>query len=238
MSECDRDRDRVEAALEGFFEVAQSWEFELTLGLCLLERDVVGPGWRRPGTGLAVRVCRDERSGLWDAVGDDGRARLRETAETADEAAALVQEAFGVQGWRPQPPPPPGWHRFTLIHSPVDGGSGTGDPRYEAVRAQPPRGCVPDDVGGRFGLRCERPGGRLLDAVAETCAEIRRDHGLLMADLGLEKVGEWSADGTDGWGAEVVGQLLLMAAERGPRLGYSVEDMARLLRTAGGAEGA
>ncbi|MEV6676130.1 hypothetical protein AB0N09_04575 [Streptomyces erythrochromogenes] len=244
MNECDpgrdrdRDRARCEAALEGFFEVAQSWEFELALGLCLLERNVVGPGWRRPGAGLAVRVGRDERSGLWDAVGDDGTSRLRETAETADEATAMVQEAFGVKGWRPQPPPPPGWQRFTLIHNPVDGGTGGGDPRYAAVRARPPRGCLADDVEGRFALRCERPGGRLLDAVADTCAEVRREHGLLMTDLGIEKLWEWSADGPDGWGAEIVGQLLLMAAERGPKVGYSVADMARLLRTAAGAEGA
>lgn len=233
MSECDP--SRVETALEGFFEVARSGEFELALGLCLMERDLVGPGWRRPGTGLAVRAARDARSGLWDATGDDGRARLRETAETADEATAMVQEAFGVQGWRPQPPPPPGWHRFTLIHTPVDGGPGGGDPRYETIRARPPRGCAADEFGGYFGLRCERPGGRLLDAVAATCGEIRREHGLLMTDLGIEKLWEWSADGTDGWGAEIVGQLLLMAAERGPKLGYSVEDLAAVLRTAAGA---
>ncbi|MFF0554310.1 hypothetical protein ACFYUL_35660 [Streptomyces sp. NPDC004311] len=234
MSECDR--PRVGAALEGFFEAARSWEFELAWKLCLLEKELVRPGWRRPGAGLAVRVARDGRSGLWDAVGDDGTARVRETAETADEATALVQEAFGVKGWRPQPPPPPGWHRFTLVHNPVDGRPPGGeDPRYAALRARPPRGCVADDVDGCFGLRCERPGERLLDAVAATCAEVRGEHGLLMNDLCVEELWEWSADGTDGWGAEIVGQLLLMAAERGPKLGYSVEDLTAVLRTAAGA---
>ncbi|WP_244291269.1 hypothetical protein [Streptomyces subrutilus] len=89
-----------------------------------------------------------------------------------------------------------------------------------------------EDVGGYVGLRCERPGAQLLDAVAETCREVRAEHGLLMSDLGIEKPGEWAQDGTDGWGAEIVGQLLLMAAERGPKLGYSAEDLVRFLRTA------
>jgi hypothetical protein len=57
--------------------------------------------------------------------------------------------------------------------------------------------------------------------------------------LGIEKLWEWSPDGTDGWGAKIVGQVLLMAAERGPRLGYGVDDLVRFLRTAagGGEEG-
>ncbi|OLZ65660.1 hypothetical protein AVW11_16550 [Streptomyces amritsarensis] len=48
MSECDRDgeRARCEAALEGFFEVAQSWEFELAWKLCWLEKDFADAGWR------------------------------------------------------------------------------------------------------------------------------------------------------------------------------------------------
>ncbi|MFD3870911.1 hypothetical protein [Streptomyces sp. NPDC058623] len=47
------------------------------------------------------------------------------------------------------------------------------------------------------------------------CAEIRTGHGLLMTGLGIDELWEWSEDGTDGWGAEIVGQVLLMAAERG-----------------------
>ncbi|QES58962.1 amidase [Streptomyces venezuelae] len=134
-----------------------------------------------------------------------------------------------MTAWRPQPPPPPGWQRFTLIHCPVGE-----QPSYERIEARPPQGCVVDYVGGYFGLRCERPGVRLLDAVAETCREIRTEHGLLMSDLGIEKLWEWSEDGTDGWGAEIVGQLLLMAAERGPKLGYGVDDLVWFLRTAAG----
>ncbi|MFJ7206828.1 amidase [Streptomyces sp. NPDC098789] len=127
--------------------------------------------------------------------------------------------------------------RFTLVHSPVDDFPGFGDARYDGVKADPPQGCVPEDVGGYFGLRCERPGGRLLDAVAETCGEIRGRYGLLMADLGIEKLWEWSADGADGWGAEIVGQLLLMAAERGAKVGYDTDDLVRFLRAATGEAG-
>ncbi|MFE7097018.1 hypothetical protein [Streptomyces erythrochromogenes] len=56
MSECDpdpdpdpdpdRERARCEAALEGFFEVAQSWEFELAWKLCWLEKDFADAGWK------------------------------------------------------------------------------------------------------------------------------------------------------------------------------------------------
>ncbi|GLV90288.1 hypothetical protein ACR3S4_13805 [Streptomyces sp. CH8.1] len=168
----ERDRPRVEAALEGFFEMAGSWEFELAWKLCWLEKDFADAGWRGG----------------------------------------------------PPAPPPPGWQRFTLVHG------GDGDPRHDTLRARPPQGCVVDESEGCFTLRCERPGGRLLDAVAATCAEIRDEHGLLMSGLG--------ADGPGDRGALNVGRLLLMAADRGPHVGYSVDDLARFLRTAGGADDA
>ncbi|MGW8888624.1 hypothetical protein [Streptomyces sp. NPDC055749] len=184
--------------------------------------------------GLSIHFSCDEGSGLWTAVGDDGTRTAAVTAETYDEAGALVQEAFGLAAHRRPSPPPPGRHRFTLIHCPVGEYPRADDSRYDGIRAQPPEGCAVEDVGEYFGLRCERAGETLLAAVAEVCAEIRAEHGVLMTDLGIEKLWEWSADGTDGWGAEIVGQLLLMAAERGPRLGYSVDDLVRFLRTAAG----
>ncbi|MBB5106655.1 hypothetical protein [Streptomyces spectabilis] len=187
--------------------------------------------------GLSIRCHRDDLTGLWTATGGDGGRMVTITAGTADEAGALVQEAFGLVARRPPPPLPPGWHRFKLIHCPAGRPPGFEDPLYDAVKAQPPEGCAVEDFGGYFGLRCERPGVTLLDAVGELCAEIRAGHGLLMTDLGIEKLWEWSSDGTDGWGAEIVGQLLLMAAERGPELGYSQEDLVRFLRKAGGASG-
>ncbi|WP_405439851.1 hypothetical protein OG373_22120 [Streptomyces avidinii] len=208
---------------------AVNFAFELGWKLRGLETALASGAWRRGGMGLSVRVQSEEGGTLWTAVGDDGERREARTAATADEATALVQEAFGLTAWRPKPPPPPGWQRFTLIHCPV------GErPSYERIEARPPRGCVVEYVGGYFGLRCERPGARLLDAVAETCREVRTEHGLLMSDLGIEKLWEWSQDGTDGWGAEIVGQLLLMAAERGPKLGYGADDLVRFLRTAAG----
>ncbi|MER6202940.1 hypothetical protein ABT234_36905 [Streptomyces sp. NPDC001586] len=213
---------------------AAQFAFELGWRLRGLEAVVGSGGWRRRGMGLSVRVQYDEGGGLWTAVGDDGDRRERRSADAADEATALVYEAFGLTARRPLPPPASGRQRFTLIHCPLGEHPGFDDPRYEGLKARPPEGCVVEDVGGYFGLRCERPGARLLDAVAETCREIRAEHGLLMADLGIEKLWEWSQDGTDGWGAEIVGQLLLMAAERGPKLGYGTDDLVRFLRTAAG----
>ncbi|MFD7625755.1 hypothetical protein ACFV7Q_06840 [Streptomyces sp. NPDC059851] len=230
----DAERRRIEAVLQGLFEVSRSWESELAWKLGRVEQELVGPGWRRRGTGLQVRVAREGASGPWTAVGDDGSRRVRQTADTADEATALVHEAFGLTGWRPQPPPPPGWHRFTLVHAPVGDWLEFDDPRYAPIKADPPTGCAVEEIDGRFALRCERPGARLLDAVAALCGEVRARYGLFLSDLGIEKVGEWSEDGPDGWGAEIVGQLLLMAAERGPRLGYGPGDLVGFLQAAAG----
>ncbi|MCX4629182.1 hypothetical protein [Streptomyces sp. NBC_01443] len=216
-------------------DAAAEWGFELGWKLRGLEHALLGGGWKRPGTGLSVRVRCEEGDGVWTAVGDDGQRRESRTAGTEAEAAALVREAFGVKRGQPQQPVP-GVQRFTLIHWPVGEGARFADARYDGLKAQPPEGCTVEEIGGHFGLRCERPGPRLLDAVADLCGEIRTGHGLLMTDLGIEKLWEWSADGTDGWGAEIVGQLLLMAAERAPRLGYSVEDLVRFLSAAAGAE--
>ncbi|WP_030769477.1 hypothetical protein [Streptomyces sp. NRRL F-2664] len=42
----DRDRARCAAALEGFFAVAESWEFELAWKLCWLEKEFAEAGWK------------------------------------------------------------------------------------------------------------------------------------------------------------------------------------------------
>nr|WSW45212.1 hypothetical protein OG296_19960 [Streptomyces sp. NBC_01001] len=214
-------------------DAAAEWGFELGWKLRGLEHALLGGGWKRPGTGLSVRVRCEQGDGVWTAVGDDGQRRESRTAGTEAEATALVREAFGVKRGQPQQPAP-GVQRFTLIHWPVGEGARFADARYDGLKARPPQGCTVEEIGGRFGLRCERPGARLLDAVADLCGEIRTGHGLLMTDLGIEKLWEWSADGTDGWGAEIVGQLLLMAAERAPRLGYGADDLVAFLRAAAG----
>ena len=124
-------------------------------------------------------------------------------------------------------------HDFQLLHVPQEWpGPSFDDSRYDAIKADPPIGCVPEDFGGLFGLRCQRTGPTLLDAVAEVCHEVKIKHGLIMSDLGIEKLWEWSSDGRDGFGATIVGQLLLMASSRGQLLGYDVEDLVRFLRTA------
>lgn len=180
--------------------------------------------------GLTVQTRYDSDAGGWTATGDDGSRTVTLTADSADEATALVQEAFGFEAYRPPPPLPPGWHRFSLIHCPVGPRPGPDAGVYDALRAAPPEGCVVEDFGHYFGLHCERPGATLLEAVGVLCAEIRERHGLLMTDLGIEKLDEWSSDGTDGWGATILGQLLLMAAERAPELGYGPEDLVGFLR--------
>jgi hypothetical protein len=123
-------------------------------------------------------------------------------------------------------------HDFQLLHVPQEWpGPSYDDPRYDTIKADPPAGCVPEDFGGLFGLRCQRVAPTLLDAVAEVCHEVKTKHGLVLSDLGIEKLWEWSADGRDGFGATIVGQLLLMASSRGQLLGYDVEDLVRFLRT-------
>ncbi|MFJ1568761.1 hypothetical protein [Streptomyces erythrochromogenes] len=75
MSECgpDRERGRCEAALEGFFEVAQSWEFELAWKLCWLEKDFADAGWRgeSPGRQRSSLVHDGEDDPRHDAVPDE-----------------------------------------------------------------------------------------------------------------------------------------------------------------------
>ncbi|WP_228447258.1 amidase [Streptomyces paludis] len=125
-------------------------------------------------------------------------------------------------------------YRFNLLHCLAEGLPDLHDPRYDVLKSAPPGGCSAGRYGDYFCLRCERPGVNLLDAVAPVCAEVRGASGVLMTDLGVEGLWEWTADGPDGHGATIVAQLLLMAAERGSLIGYGVEDLVRFLRTAAG----
>jgi hypothetical protein len=123
-------------------------------------------------------------------------------------------------------------HEFVLLHYPVSPAPGYDDPRYDALKASPPAGCTPADFDGIFGLNCHRQGPTLLAAVADLCNEINTAHGILMTDMGIEKLWEFVADGHDGFGASIVTQLLLMAAERARLLDYTIDDLAEFLRTA------
>lgn len=123
-------------------------------------------------------------------------------------------------------------HRFVLLHYPCEHPPPRADdPRYDALRAHPPAGCVPAEVGGLFGLRCQHTAPRLLDAVAAVCAEVAAAHGILLTDLGVEKPWEWSADGLSGFGATLAAQLLLMATHRAHQLGYTTTDLVVFLTT-------
>jgi hypothetical protein len=181
------------------------------------------------------------RMGLSFRRNDDGTTtgRNEETGFSvtdldAEEVKRRVYEAAGWDYTPPPPPVPPGFHRFGLAHEAFDDGGFT-DARYASLRDNPPSGCVPADWG-YFALECERPGATLLDAVTDTVAEIRREHGLAMNGLGIEKPGEWFDVDKDGYAAEIVAHLLLMAAHRAALLGYGRDDLARLLDAVSGHE--
>ncbi len=164
-----------------------------------------------------------------------GRNDANGFAVTHADEEEVKRQLYEDAGWEytpPPPPVPPGFHRFSLAHEECRV-SGFGDERYAGVRARPPEGCVPVDRG-RFTLECERPGRTLMDAVAGTVAEIRREHGLVMNSLGVEEPQEWfDADTPAGHGDVAVAHLVLMAAHRARLLGYGRKDMARLLDAAG-----
>ncbi|SEQ15334.1 hypothetical protein SAMN04487983_1003192 [Streptomyces sp. yr375] len=153
------------------------------------------------------------------------------TSADEEEVQRLVHEDAGWEYTPPPTPPPPGFHRFTLVHDEFGYGS-FGDEPYDSLRTRPPNGCEPVDWGC-FALKCERPGASLLGAVSDTVAEIRREHGLVMNSLGVEKPDEWFGDDRNGYGAQIVAHLMLTAAHRAARLGYGRKDLVRLLDAAG-----
>lgn len=153
------------------------------------------------------------------------------TSADEEEVRRLLHEDAGWEYTPPPSPVAPGLHRFALVHDEFGDGA-FGHERYEGLRLHPPSGCEPVDWGG-FALKCERPGRTLLEAVSGTVTEIRRAHGLVMNSLGVEDPGEWLGDDKDGYGAQIVAHLMLMAAHRAALLGYGRKDLVRLLDAAG-----
>ncbi|MFJ3977907.1 hypothetical protein [Streptomyces sp. NPDC090021] len=92
MSECDRERARCEAALEGFFAVAQSWEFELAWKLCWLEKGLADAGWKG---GPPDPPPRDERGLPMSEPFADGSGN-RGAPHSVDDAAGLLWTPGGV----------------------------------------------------------------------------------------------------------------------------------------------
>lgn len=153
------------------------------------------------------------------------------TSTDEEEVRRLLHEDAGWEYTPPPPPPPAGVHRFVLVHDDF-ADAGFGDERYERLRTHPPNGCEPVDRGC-FALACERPGATLLGAVADTVAEIRRTHGLVMSSLGIDKPDEWLGTDRDGHAAQIVAHLVLTAAHRATLLGYGRKDVVRLLDATG-----
>lgn len=100
-----------------------------------------------------------------------------------------------------------------------------------------PEGCEADDelteLYGAFTIRCRRWAPTLLDAVGSVVAHAAH-YGVVFDDLGVlhNRLAEWYSDGRNGRSATITIQLLLMAAVRGRELGYSRDDLARLLTLA------
>ncbi|MFJ5994953.1 hypothetical protein [Streptomyces sp. NPDC092370] len=164
-----------------------------------------------------------------------GRNEANGFTVTHVEEEEVKRQLYEDAGWEYSPPPPPvppGVHRFSLVHDEFRA-AGFGDEGYAGVRARPPEGCVPVDRGC-FALECVRPGKTLLDAVAGTVAEVRREHGLVMNSLGVEKPHEgFGADDKNGYAAKSVAHLVLMAADRARLLGYGRKELVRLLDATG-----
>ncbi|MET7285343.1 hypothetical protein [Streptomyces sp. NPDC005573] len=163
-----------------------------------------------------------------------GRNSASGFAVTGADAEEVRRRVYAEAGWEYHDPPPPvrqGHHRFVLVDD-VFGGADADDLRYAGLLENPPEGCRPVDRGC-FALECERPGSTLLDAVADTVAEIRRVHGLVMNGLGVEKPDEWFGDGRDGRKGEIVAHLLLTAVHRAGLSGYGRRDLVRLLDATG-----
>ncbi|MEC3920193.1 hypothetical protein [Nocardia sp. CDC160] len=187
---------------------------------------------------MSVRFSydRDPESNQWIVTGTDGVKSIVISHDSQDEAVAQVTEAFGLKAYRPPPPPPPGHYRFVLLDTWLGSGDARpDDPRYDAIKVNPPQGCTIGDFIYSFGLECVRPGTDLLDAISSTCSEIRETYGHFLADVGVEKVEEWSSDGRNGWGAKILAQLLLMAVERAHALGYTTDELMEFIRRVDGA---
>ncbi|MGW4023571.1 hypothetical protein [Streptomyces sp. NPDC005009] len=163
-----------------------------------------------------------------------GRNEATGFTVTHAEEEEVKRQLYEDAGWAytpPPPPVPPGFHRFALVHDEFEH-TGFGDERYAGLRARPPEGCVPVDRGG-FALECERPGRTLLDAVAGTVAEVRREHGLVLNSLGVEKPDEWYGADRNGHAGVIAAHLMLTAIHRARLLGYGRKDLVRLLDAAG-----
>ncbi|MFJ6381441.1 amidase [Kitasatospora sp. NPDC092039] len=105
---------------------------------------------------------------------------------------------------------------------------------WQQLQASPPAGCtyVPEVFPRTPGLRCEREASARLEAVSGVVGEVYAAHGLLLDDLGVEKLSEWIGDGTDQPGspagihaADTAAQALLLAIDRFRRLGHGADTV-------------
>ncbi|MEU6862036.1 hypothetical protein ABZ924_01965 [Streptomyces sp. NPDC046876] len=126
-------------------------------------------------------------------------------------------------------------HTFTLVDPwPGYGRADRSLPEaFTALAAAPPEGCTYDPlVWGQYpGLKCGIEAPTRFEAVARVAGTVFREHGILLYDLGVEKLYEWSADdpsdpersGEQGntWGRDIAAQLVLTGLDRMLKLGYT-----------------
>ncbi|WP_157535517.1 hypothetical protein [Nocardia inohanensis] len=76
---------------------------------------------------LHLSDATDPNGDLRHVTGDNVEKTITIFHESAREAAAQVQEAFGYKAYRPPPPPPPDHHRFALMDTWIGAGDGRPD---------------------------------------------------------------------------------------------------------------
>ncbi|MFE6049895.1 amidase [Kitasatospora sp. NPDC056446] len=123
-------------------------------------------------------------------------------------------------------------HTFTLTAS-LGTDAATAEV-WQQLKAAPPAGCtyVPEVYSQTPGLRCEREASTRLEAVFGVVGEVHASHGLLLDDLGVEKLSEWICDGigqpdgpTGTYAADIAAQALLLAIDRLRRLGHGADGI-------------
>ncbi|MFE5587315.1 hypothetical protein [Kitasatospora sp. NPDC056531] len=106
---------------------------------------------------------------------------------------------------------------------------------WKQLKASPPAGCTYDPAvfAQTPGLRCEREAPTQVHAVFAVVGEVYTSTGLLLDDLGVERLSEWISDGADQPGSpagihatDTAAQALLLAIDRLRRLGHDTDGIA------------
>ncbi|MEV7026689.1 hypothetical protein [Kitasatospora sp. NPDC093558] len=123
-------------------------------------------------------------------------------------------------------------HHFTLTAS--LGTDAAAAEVWQQLKASPPTGCTYDSevLPQTPGLYCEREASTRLEAVFGVVGEVHASLGLLLDDLGVEKLAEWFGNSTNQpdsptriYATDIAAQALLLAVDRLRRLGHDADDI-------------